>query len=1146
MEHPEKVEKTSFLGRLWKRRSIKLVAFLVLSIAVLLLALPFGIKLYLKKWFVENGADEAVIQRVQLNPFTGVAGLHGVDVKKEGKTVFGNSTIYFNFGLANLLEREALVQRATLSNVTVDIERYEDGGLRIGSFTIPASEKEKVDTPPEVAGQIKESIPWIFAAKQIDIQNMTVQFRRPDLRVDLVVTEALLDKFSTDPDNKEGSLSLEASVNGAPISLELPTLNIVPAVELKGKVAVSDFALDHLADFLGAYLEPFSGTASLGGDVDFSMGDGKGLRVDYDGDINLVDGDIGGEAWGGTKATVNYKGRVAFAMDSDIVIDVDGDLRGTEASFTMPAPFIDVKNADIGISGKTRVTVAEEVIVDTGASLQLAPTNFSMDILKTSTGDTSWQGKVKVETGTESKGLAVRVDGKLQVAKPSYSMEVGGASMEVANEMVSWDGKVAYIMGTGTEGADQVQTDGTLVGKAISFSLPDVIQVEQQGLNAKGATTVTLGKKIGVDYKGDLTLDDTKVEVKDISIGDKQLAWSGAAKYEIGGADQELTLQGDLNGKEILVDVQEADLHVRQETLEVKNDFSLVVAPAPAFKGNLGLGGKGLEVLSGEVPMVSLAELSVSKAGDNGSGGVTVESIVLNTLEVPSSDIIPVQVTVPSITIADTQSPDLASASIGRMTIESPGVMDGKKQLANLQALTAHELAINKDLAVNIDRIVAEKGSFLQESGKDPLATLGQLKAAELSYSVDQGLECDAIDLDSLYATFIRQKSAGESTEKQSNDAAGANTGEEDSPEKAESGPEEAKTATGLPVKINQINVTGASGFKFTDESLAHIFNTIFTIESLQVSDIDLNKPEQPFSYKLKGMFDKYSPLNVEGSCAPLAAALVVDSKTSLQNYSMLHVSPYAVQAIGTMFPEGRLDLTSTMKIAEGEIDMESTLVFKELVAETADSEQAKKLDNKLPIPLSMALPLLRDSDGTIELDVPIHGKLTDINVGISDILITALGTAITTAVTPYLAYTALGPAGALAFLGAQKLGQAMMKTNLPTLEFEFGQRELSEDHKKTLEKVGKALEKNKEASYSICAKVGVSELSTVTPGQASTDRIQNEAIRQELFKLGEDRSLAVKQYLLDNYKIKDERLLICNPGVEFKEDVKPIVEFKQ
>ncbi len=146
----------------------------------------------------------------------------------------------------------------------------------------------------------------------------------------------------------------------------------------------------------------------------------------------------------------------------------------------------------------------------------------------------------------------------------------------------------------------------------------------------------------------------------------------------------------------------------------------------------------------------------------------------------------------------------------------------------------------------------------------------------------------------------------------------------------------------------------------------------------------------------------------------------------------------------------------------------------------------------------------------------------------------------------PYLAYTFLGPTGALAFVGA-KVGMSLLDTDLPSLEFDLRSTEITESHLKILDKVGEIIEKDKEKSYSICAKVGLNELSKKV--DSSKDKkgqdAQSEGVRKELFELGEARSLAVKKYMLSHFKIDEERLLICNPGINFKDSDKPKIEFK-
>ncbi len=319
----------------------------------------------------------------------------------------------------------------------------------------------------------------------------------------------------------------------------------------------------------------------------------------------------------------------------------------------------------------------------------------------------------------------------------------------------------------------------------------------------------------------------------------------------------------------------------------------------------------------------------------------------------------------------------------------------------------------------------------------------------------------------------------------------------------------------------------------------------MFALTSLQINDIDLNKPDHRFSYTLKGTFDKYTPLEVEGTCAPLAANFILEQNTSVLNLSMLNIAPYTIDAIGIFFPNGSLDYSSQLKLGDGRIDVENNFISTGQEIQTVEGDLAEELNNQLPIPLDIALPLLRDHNGSIDLNIPIKGKLSEFHVGVTDIIVTALSKGITVAVTPYLAYTVLGPMGALAYVGAE-VGQSLLTTHLPVLTFESGAWELTQEHKKKLEKVGKTIEKHLEIRYSICAQVTLDESSTFdTKNKPNQDTLQNKAMRKELFELGEQRSLLVKDYLFSNFKIDEERLLVCSPGIHFEEGSKPTVAFK-
>jgi hypothetical protein len=260
----------------------------------------------------------------------------------------------------------------------------------------------------------------------------------------------------------------------------------------------------------------------------------------------------------------------------------------------------------------------------------------------------------------------------------------------------------------------------------------------------------------------------------------------------------------------------------------------------------------------------------------------------------------------------------------------------------------------------------------------------------------------------------------------------------------------------------------------------------------------------------------------------------------------MEHVSPYTINAIGTHFPTGILDYSSQLKINDGKIDMENTLVFTDLESKAVVGELAAKLDNQLPIPLNLALSMLRDRDGTINLDIPVSGEMSNLHLGLTNIIITALSKGITVAVAPYLAYTFLGPLGAVAFVGAE-VGESLLHTNLPVLKFEPGAKVLTAEHKKILNTIGKTIAEDKQSNYSICTRVQHNELSAADSATTTNeDVLQNEALRKKLFELGELRSNLVKSFLLSNFEINEKELLICNPGLEFKEGTGPTISFKK
>lgn len=1031
-----------------KRMIRVFISLLVVGIAVIFL-LPFGAKVYLQKWLVDNGAESATIEKIWFNPFRGSLSLEGVSIQRENRSVFSNSSIYMNFGLSMLLRREAHLQEARLANVMLDIERAGDGSIRIGSYTLTGGAAE-----PEVQVAVEQPeaetiTPWLLYAQQVELENVAVHYRQPDLEADWLIEKGSIVRFSTNPQEPTGSVSIKGLFNDAPFDVDLNQVGVAPHLLIQGRVKVTAVDLSRFAPLLEPSVSPFQGVVGLDGTLALTMDESEGLDVAYDGAIGYAGAKIGGPQW-------------------------------------------------------------------------------SID------GEANWIGKAGLQMS--SSELEVATDGIMKLDAPRLGVGSEEANNTVQGNSLAYEGQVRYVQQLGAAYGATVETKGRLFGQALQLAMPG-FAYDQESLDLDGQSSVALSDVVQVSYQGKIDLGVTSLEAEDVlTVDGHSLQWQGAGGYTLRPDGQEITADGRLTTEKIALRLDTDNVLVSQERSVLESDLALQLAEQPILKGKISAQVEQLQLLQNDEPLGALEQLTIGDAGSDGSGGLQVPRVEMHNLQVAAAGTGPVTVTIPLAAVTDISTADFTAFTVGEVTITEPEVA-GKEpgeRMASLNQLAAKTIEVAATGDVAAQELVLRNGDFLfrADPALPPLLTLGAMEARALQWSAAEGFRCESVNLDALYGVLVREKQAAEAP----------STTDAPPPEKQD----ESGLASGLPVMIGEINLSGKTGFSFTDQTLSTPFQTELLLRSGRITGIDLNDPEKPFTYRFEGMFDTYSPLIIEGSSAPLAEQLLVEQQTILKNYSLQKLSPYVVDAIGTYFESGELALTSTKKIKGKDLDLDNQLVLQDIQARTVDDELAAQLNNQLPVPLDLALSMLRDNKGNIELDVPISGNVDDLSFGLNDIIVTALGKAITVAVAPYLAYTFLGPAGALVYMGG-KVGQAMLETDLPSIRFAPDGNELSEEQKAILDKVGPAIGKDSTSTYSICAKVAVSELDGVQEQQASTYSLMNNAqARKQLFEIGEHRAMTVKEYLLTNHGIDEAQLLICNPGVNFEDPGTTVIEFKK
>ena len=228
------------------------------------------------------------------------------------------------------------------------------------------------------------------------------------------------------------------------------------------------------------------------------------------------------------------------------------------------------------------------------------------------------------------------------------------------------------------------------------------------------------------------------------------------------------------------------------------------------------------------------------------------------------------------------------------------------------------------------------------------------------------------------------------------------------------------------------------AGVKFSDRSLkpnVRVGLQGFTGTIKGLSSEQLAKAQ----VDLKGKVDKYAPIAIKGQINPLSKDAYTDLTFLFKNWGLPAVSPYSGKYAGYPISQGKLSLALKYKVSQHTLKGENKLLIDQLtMGEATDSPDAPSL----PIPLALAL--LKDRHGRIDIDMPVQGNLDDPEFSYWGLVFQALGNVITKAATS--PFSALG----------NLLGDDA--ESLQFIEFPEGKVDLADHEQEKLVKLAQAL----------------------------------------------------------------------------------------
>ncbi len=1053
------------IGRLFSRRALLAVgAFFAAWAVVGFLVLPHFLRPVVERKIAERLHRSTTLRRLSLNPFALSVALEGLDVKDKGGAgpFFSVERLYANLEAASIFRGGPVIRALTLTKPSVTIVRNEDRTYSVQDLLDEATNPKPAPRPE------KEEKPVPFSVNNIRVEGGSVDFDDRaektkhtvrDLKIGIPFLSNIPSKveITTDP-------VFEARVNGTPFSLHGTTKPFSETRETAVDIDLSDMDLAHYfayappsipwkltsgrldAKIRVVFTQPprgnpaltLSGTAVL---RSFAAKNGDRPLLSWDrfeAVVNSVDvfrrkvrisslKAVAPEVWVRREAKGEHRIAAAFIAPAT----EGGKKPGAEAPKAgAVGPVLLVEVADFGVThGKIHYddvafarpfhALFEDVAVSvkgfstapgTAASVEASAKSDAGETLK-DTGTISMEPFV-TEGTFEIAGLPLKRYAPFYESLVTFDVDDG--TLDVGTK---------YRFSTGPD------ANTTLSALSATLRSPRLRRRDAKEPFFKAPMVKMTGTSVDL-AKHDVALGDISsdggllavVRGKDgnADLADLMARPSPDAPPEPPSAPWNVTLgRLALDGYTVRIEDHATGRPARYAL--TKTSLSLEsFSTARDAKGTLsvrfGINGRGTASAKGPVGIhPTYAELDA---------------------EVKSLDLVPLEPYVLSN----------FKLSLARATLSARGVLsirEGAESKASVGfaggAAVQNLLALDESTKLDFFKWDAFSLQGMK-AGYNPTF----LQVAKLAI---KGLACDiVIEADgTVNLRRVVGKPAppeGEEEEPAAEQTAAAGppppAAAAASPPTTAPAPPAPETSEKVPIRIDTLTLEGGR-IGLADHFIKP--NYAATLMDLRGSVTGLSTDEGTVAQlDLSGSLGNASPLRIAGRVNPLAATAFADVTASFRDIDLPPFTPYSGKYAGYTIARGKLTMELKYKLENRKLAAENRFLVDQFeFGEKVESKDATKL------PVRLAVSLLRDKDGLIDLDLPIEGSLDDPKFRLGKVIWHVIGNLIGKAATAPFAL--LGKA-----LGGGK-GE-----EFSSVDFAAGHEALDDAARKKLDALAKAL----------------------------------------------------------------------------------------
>ena len=245
--------------------------------------------------------------------------------------------------------------------------------------------------------------------------------------------------------------------------------------------------------------------------------------------------------------------------------------------------------------------------------------------------------------------------------------------------------------------------------------------------------------------------------------------------------------------------------------------------------------------------------------------------------------------------------------------------------------------------------------------------------------------------------------------------------------------------AGGADLRVDAITLQDGN-IRFTDNFVKPNYTANLTAIGGSVGTISTAANQTPADVTLRGSVDGTAPVDIHGKVNPLAPTAFVDLTAKADGVELTNLTPYSAKYAGYPITKGKLTMDLHYLLDQGKLTADNHIFIDQLTF--GDRVESKDATN---LPVRLAVALLKNSRGEIDVRVPVSGSLDDPQFSIGGVILRAFVNLIARAVTAPFSLLASAFGGS----GGEELGY---------IEFDPGTSNISQASLAKLDKLATAL----------------------------------------------------------------------------------------